>query len=551
MLNTYIKIFKCLSKKNRFSFLLLTVCNVITGFLEILGLGMLIPFLGKILNYNSDFDVFNNKYIEFIPKLSLLEISYILILIFFIKNIFLSIVSYISFILEKNLQVDFTKNLANGYFKEFINGNRLQPLPTIIRNTTVEIKFFQQMASASFFIIQDIIYILIISAFLSQIVDYRLFFSIFLVIFFIFIYYTFSKKIVLHWGNKRIENTKKFLKNILDIFNLIKENFIFGRILFFRKAFLHNLNLGKTYDLKNKMILFLIKPFFEMLMVLCLVFFIFISQKENDLQLSFIIIAVTFGSLYKISPYIIRISTSINTLNFKKSTLDKLFFYLNKNNYFKITQNKNIKIKDINLKNIYYSPDGNKKILTNFNLFIKRNDKIVIIGKSGIGKSTLVDILIGFKKPQQGSVLINNQPTISEDIFNNFSYVPQRPHILNNTLTENITLFQKKPNKIKIKKIISICDLLSLDKRYLSNSLNLGDAGQKISEGQKQKIGIARALYYDREVYIFDEPTSNLDNQSEQKIIKNILKFLNKKIVIFITHNKNNFKFFDKVVVLR
>jgi ATP-binding cassette subfamily C protein len=357
-----------------------------------------------------------------------------------------------------------------------------------------------------------------------------------------------TKNFVNKFGLKRLEYNREFYKNIIETFSLIKECFAFNKLDIFKNKLLSNLDISKSMDVNNKLISSAIKPLFEILIIAALIIFLSFFQSELSNKEIFIVLTVALGVIFRLAPTIIDIATQTNVVNYNESSLNNLYVYLRQNKkkkYLKIAK-KEVFTLEFNNINFYFNK---KKIIRNFSLNITSKDKIILSGKSGVGKSTLIDIVMGFKKQTSGDILLNNK-IHKGNISNYFSYVPQRPYILNSSLVNNITLFQEKVDKTKLNKVISLCDLMSLDKIYLNNQHALGDNGSKISEGQKQKIGICRALYHNKEIYIFDEPTSNLDGKSEEKVVKNILKYLNKKIVIFITHNKKNYKFFDKIVNL-
>jgi len=543
------RILECLSIKNKISFCILLFCNFISSFLEILSFGLIFPLLSKILEFNGSFSFENNFYITYLKPLTISEILLLIILIFSTKNFLLIIVNYVSLLLDKNLQIDFTKKLINTYIEGFSKGNPLSSMATIVRNITVELKHFQKMSSATFTIIQDFLYSCLIIFFLIKILDKNLIFFLISTILIISSYYFFTRNLVENLGLATLYHNRKFYKNILEIFSLIKECFVFNKIEIFKNKLLSNLDISKTMDIKNKFISLIVKPLFEILIIIALTLYLWIFERENNYKETFIVLAITMAVIFRLSPIIIRISTSMNLMNYYKASLDKLYIYLKEEKKTKYKKKNKIKINNIQLHNVNFYFNKNNKIINNFSLNITPKNKIILSGRSGVGKSTLIDILMGFKKLTSGNILLNNK-NYEENISSYFSYVPQRPYILNNNLNDNITLFQKKIDKIKLKKIISLCDLNSLNQGYLNNRLSLGDNGSKISEGQKQKVGICRALYHEKEIYIFDEPTSNLDSKSEEKVIKNILNYLNEKIVIFITHNQNNYKFFDKVVNL-
>lgn len=543
------KISYCLSLRDKLIFIIILLCNSLTSLLEILGFGLIIPLLSKIIDFNETSLFENNFYLSYLKSLTIPQILFYLFLIFLIKNFLLILINYISSILEKNVEINFTKKMTNAYFEQIFSGGSSDSIPNIIRNMTVELKHFLHMTSAVFSIINDFIYASVMTLFLIKIIDKDLLFFLVCAFLSIALYYFFTRDSITQFGLKRLEFTKKFYKNILETFSLIKECFAYNKINIFRDKLIFNLNTSKSMDVRHKLLAFATKPLFEILMITSLIIYYWLFQNEDTYKESFILLVITLGVTFRLAPYIIKIITSINLVNYKKPSLEKLYIYLKEQNHNSYQKSKKKKVISLKLNNINFSFNKKKKIIKNFSLDIHAKNKIIIEGKSGLGKSTLIDLLMGFKIQNSGTISLNNK-ICTGNISNFFSYVPQRPYILNDNLNNNITLYNKNVDKKKIKRIVSLCDLKTLDQKYLNNKLVLGDNGSKISEGQKQKIGICRALYFDKEIYIFDESTANLDNKSEEIVIRNILKYLKNKIVIFITHNKKNYKFFDRVIKL-
>ena len=194
-------------------------------------------------------------------------------------------------------------------------------------------------------------------------------------------------------------------------------------------------------------------------------------------------------------------------------------------------------------------------MFSNLNLEIKIGDTIGIFGDSGSGKSSFINLLIGLLKPKSGQILINGI-----DINSNINawresigYVPQNIFLIDDTLKRNIS-FDLEIDTGDVKKInecLKQSELINFVNN-LQNGLDtiVGERGSRISGGQLQRVGIARALYNDPKILIFDESTSALDKETELEIIKNIYKFKSKKTLIIITHKKELLKECDKIYKL-
>ncbi len=209
--------------------------------------------------------------------------------------------------------------------------------------------------------------------------------------------------------------------------------------------------------------------------------------------------------------------------------------------------------KSIQLKNIYFSFHTDK-IFENINFKINKGDFVGIYGRSGSGKSTLIDILMCFLVPTKGEIFIDKIKINSNNINDwqsKISLVPQEIFLFNSSIKENITFenkpLDKKQEAIFLKSISLVCGLDLLTK--FGNN-NIGEYGSKLSGGQKQKIGLARALYHKKPLLVIDEGTNALDSKAETVILKNIYRYAkeNNITIFFITHNKMHYKFFDAIL---
>ena len=211
--------------------------------------------------------------------------------------------------------------------------------------------------------------------------------------------------------------------------------------------------------------------------------------------------------------------------------------------------------KDIKLENISFSYNiGEKLVLEKFNFEVNKNEKVILLGQSGSGKSTLIDIILGFLKPDEGTIKLDNKNITKQKYNLNkiVGYVPQQTFLFDDTIEKNISLEfnSSRIDYSKLKNSIEKTELSDfVESKENSYKTRIGDDGEMISGGQKQRISIARALYKDPEILIFDEATNSLDEKTELDIINSILSLKNKTI-IFITHNRNLVKYFDRVFEL-
>ena len=210
---------------------------------------------------------------------------------------------------------------------------------------------------------------------------------------------------------------------------------------------------------------------------------------------------------------------------------------------------------EIKIDNIKFKYPNKDYIINALNFNIKKGSFVGIKGKSGVGKTTLLDLLMGLIEPSSGSIIVDNY-NISKDLNswrNKCGYVPQNISLLNDSISGNIAfgVEEAKVDKEKIKNCIKISGLSdfieSLDKK---ENTFIGENGLAISGGQRQRLAIARALYRSPDIIFFDEATSALDQTTEAELMKSIGFLKGKITIIFISHNETIYNYCDDIINL-
>ncbi len=260
--------------------------------------------------------------------------------------------------------------------------------------------------------------------------------------------------------------------------------------------------------------------------------------------------------LIRTLPAFVNINIGITALNYNSETYKNTLSNLNevkKEELLEKPEKIEISdIKNISLSNIDFSYDQNKTILKNISLELKKGKITGIVGKTGSGKSTLVDIITGLLHSTEGSLKLNGK-IINDISIGPVSYITQESILVDDTIINNICfgVKEQKINKKKYDEAVKISQLEEfIDQLKNKENTFVGDRGIRISGGQKQRIGIARAIYNDSEILILDEATSALDYETEKKILDAIGKLKNNKIIIMITHRLSALNLCDEVVLL-
>jgi ABC-type bacteriocin/lantibiotic exporter with double-glycine peptidase domain len=205
-------------------------------------------------------------------------------------------------------------------------------------------------------------------------------------------------------------------------------------------------------------------------------------------------------------------------------------------------------------KNIFFSYNHNFTVFENLNLEIKKNDFIGIVGESGSGKSTFINLFCGLLTPNKGQIFIDDLDITRNyfDMRKTIGYVPQKIFLIDDTIKANIALGNENYSIKRINDIIMESNFAKFIEE-LPNGIDtkIGEDGNRLSIGQKQRLNILRALYNDPEILIFDESSSALDEKNEEIFLNLIMEFKSKKTVIFITHKSKLLKDFDKIYEIK
>lgn len=270
------------------------------------------------------------------------------------------------------------------------------------------------------------------------------------------------------------------------------------------------------------------------------------SISFSEMIIGIVIIASSFGP-------VVALSNLSNNLLHTFACAERLFDLLDEKPYVEeISGEETVESNSIEYSNVTFAYPGRiEDVLSNVSLDIKKGDKVALIGKSGIGKSTFVKLLMRFWDVNEGSIKIDNKnikdiPTKS--LRESQTLVSQETYLFDDTIMENIKIGNRNATNeevIKAAKKASIHNFIeTLPQGY---NTKVGELGGLLSSGEKQRIGLARAFVKEGNVLILDEPTSNLDTLNEAEILKSIKENCMEKTILLISHRKSTTAVCDKV----
>lgn len=568
MINYFKNINFLLSKDERFNAIILSLFVFFGMVFEIFGLAILLPLITIILDPKSseshfvfdriklylDYEFSNNELI------SIMLIS--VVFLYFVKSLYMIFITYRqNYFLAKLIY-----SLKNKLFKLYVQQPFIyqinRDISNQIKNLQLELGNLYNFFTSLISVLTEVMLGIAVIGTIFVIEPFGAFSLTLILLSLSSLYIRVTKNKIKEWGKERETLDQSTTKTSLEAFSGIKEIIIQGAENFFIK---------KYSDKNNKMVGVLSNHFtvsqsskfyLEFITVFSLVIFIKIMLIQgfnaNNLLST---IGVFVAASFRLIPSFNRVISSYQQLKFYFPSVDviKNEFELLDSDYKKI-KNPSIKIpfkNNLTFNNVSYKYTKNSKlIIDNISFSLKKGDNIGFIGESGEGKSTLIDLLNGLLQPTKGEIFSDQIP-INKNISewqSNIGYVSQEIFLFDDSIINNIALGVEidKIDLNKIKQSLKSAQLYDFAIN-LKNGLNtkVGERGVQISGGQRQRLGIARAMYNSPEILIFDEATSALDEKTEDNVIRSIFDISNNKTTVMIAHRLNTLKRCDKIYRLK
>ena len=549
----YFYIRSCVLYEKKFSFVFF-LFSPFVAILQSLGILSIFPLISILLD--PGFILQNDIFIKYYPIdfISNHQLLIQLTVIFFLLNLISLIFLYLSNILTEYIAGKVVFSIQNDILKKSLqksnNLNILQNRSEFINLINHQIPSLHRIIIGTLSLSQSLTILL---AFFISLVFFELniIFYLFAVCVLYFLIYQLNKNFV-----KDISYKQKYLQKkrnqIITYIQMASKDLL---VLKASKKIIHFLNNTQnnflSEEVKKLSLIYYPRYLFELILYLIIVYFVYFEFQNFSLLDSLNTLSVIALFLWKSIPIFFNIFRQFSTVNstisnYKDITkFDKIFQKKN-SKIFKISNFKN----KIELKKILFSYNKSQKFL--FDLEIKKGEKICISGESGTGKTTLLNIITGLLDDFIGEYRIDGVNLKSKNYKTEiFGYLTQDFFLFSGSIYENINLFAKnhpkKKDIIELKKIYDICGLKNIIENFdeiFTKKLEINSP--ELSGGQKQRIAIARTLYLNPSVLIFDEATNALDYKSEKRIIEKIIKNYSKITLIFITHRKVDIKFDKK-----
>ncbi len=566
-MNKYLELLKDECQRD---IILLLILNVILIFTETISIALIPIFINYVVNPDLFFLISIEPLKNFVKGSNINNVIYsgvaLLIFLFFIKNIITFIAVYYETYLEKKFNLIIKKKFLNLYLNVPYETINKYNSAEILRNTETE----SQNYVSNFLLIIKFFkdFILFWSIFL--LLAYVDLFSTLVIIFFmaccIISYLIFFNKKVKKLGKVRVNAVSAIYQWINQSMGAIKDIKINKKENIVLKIFMDKVNIFQETKRKIAIIQFIPKILFELVFVtiiLIIIAVLFTSEKNNVIPVISLYVFAFIRSL----PIITRFGSNITSLRFFGASAILLNNEYKKNKIFisKTLDQQSISFdqkiifnKKIALKNLCFQYSKNtKNVINDLNFEIQKSKAIAFVGKSGAGKTTLINLISGLLKPSSGHFSVDDS-VIGENYQEwqkKIGLISQDNYLLDDTIKNNILFLEEKDDfsQNKLDKALFYSGLNEFIKTlHMGLETIVGERGTFLSGGQVQRIALARLLYRDPEVLILDEFTSSLDPEIEDQILEklSLLKIEMQKTLIIISHKIKPLKICDEIFLL-
>lgn len=565
MLKNLVKFIKYYGKNRRLKIFGFFVISLIAGILEFVGIGLIYPFLmlvtspQTVIEYKSYATIINFFHINHILTITAL-MGILIVLMFLSKNLLMILCIY----LQNKFVINWKNDLNKMLMKFYLNAPYMQMFKTtnsekIYNLTALTAQTLETFVMRSFvFFTNSIITLIILALLFIKFPAIALFTVIFVVTSMVVLNKFFKHKTevlapqMLSFSLKNNNQVLENIKNLKEIRIFSAEKYFFDK---FNKVQRENNNV----IFKNTFYASIPPYLVEIILVISLIILAGLITLKNYGDSSKIIASygLILGIVFRIAPSLNRIQVALNHMNSSKDLVKKMNDEYEQNHFDVVSNvtnnndslefNEKIKFEDVS-----FGYRENVSVIKDCSFEIKKGEFVGIIGLSGAGKTTMADILMGLLPVNSGKITVDNEEITEKNInaFRNLTgYVPQEVNLLENSFKNNVAWGQDEKN-IDDERVVESLKLAQLYD-FVQENGGINSVIRGLSQGQKQRLMIARGLYKNPEILIFDEATSSLDVETEHEITKMLTSLKGNKTLIAIAHRLSTLKECDKLIYLK
>ena len=553
------KIFSILSSDQKKKFYIICLLFFFITILEILGIGLIFPIISFLLNPDRVNEIINNySQLNFLKNYDYSTIVIFLMIVtglfYFFKLLISIFINFYKSKISYGLIASINKTMYNGYINQPLSFSDKRNSSYIIRYIIDYPSIFVNRALLGVFTITFETIFVIATFIIFLKVNFPIGITIFIICsLFILIFFKINKSTIKSQGKSLNEKMSERLKITRESLDGIKDLRIFSKKNFFKNIFDdHNYKIvSLTSLLEIKTILpRLLLEFFTILFILSSISYLLLMK--NNINEIIPIITVIAAGMTKVIPSVGKIVNFLSGIIASSKVIDEMALETEK--FKKMTINKDTTYdfnKEIKFNKVSYAYDENL-VLDDISFTINKNSIFGIKGKSGLGKSTCLNLISGFLNTKTGIVSVDGKD-IRDNVSNWQSligYIPQKIFLIDDTIKQNICFGIEDESKINIKDLENVSNLAELN-NFINFPKDLekrvGENGSFLSIGQIQRIGLARAFYKKPEILILDETLNALDSDTQHSVLSNLIKLKKNLTIIIVSHDEKVLSICDKV----
>jgi len=565
MLKNLVKFIEYYGKNRRLKIFGFFVISLIAGILEFVGIGLIYPFLmlltspQKVIEYKSYATIINFFHINHILTITAL-MGILIVLMFLSKNLLMILCIYLQNKFVINWKNDLNKMLMNFYLKApYMQMFKTTNSEKIYNLTALTAQTLETFVMRSFvFFTNSIITLIILALLFVKFPAIALFTVIFVVVSMVVLNKFFKHKtevLAPQMLSFSLKNNNQVLENIKNL----KEIRIFSAEKYFLDKFNKIQRENNNVIFKNTFYASIPPYLVEIILVISLIILAGLITFKNYGDSSKIIASygLILGIVFRIAPSLNRIQVALNHMNSSKDLVKKMNDEYEQNHFDVVSNvtdnNDNLEFNEkICFEDVSFEYRENVPVIKNCSFEIKKGEFVGIIGLSGAGKTTMADILMGLLPINSGKITVDEEEITEKNInaFRNLTgYVPQEVNLLEDSFRNNVAWGQDEKN-IDDERIVESLKLAQLYD-FVQENGGINSVIRGLSQGQKQRLMIARGLYKNPEILIFDEATSSLDVETEHEITKMLTSLKGNKTLIAIAHRLSTLKECNKLIYLK
>lgn len=565
MLENLIKFIKYYGKNRKLKIFGFFLISLLAGVLEFIGIGLIYPFLmlivtpQTVIEYKFYANIINYLHINHIFTITAL-MGIFIVLMFLSKNLLMILCIYLQNKFVINWKNDLNKMLMNFYLKapylkllKTTNSEKIYNL-TILTGQTLETFVMRSFI----FFTNSIITLVILSLLFIKFSTIAFYTVVFVILSMIFLNKFFKRKTELlapQMLSCSLNNNNQVIENIKNL----KEIKIFSAEKYFYDKFSKVQKENNGVIFKNTFYASIPPYLVEIILVVSLVILAGLIMLNNYGETSKIIASygLILGVVFRIAPALNRIQVALNHMNSSKYLIKKMNDEYEQNHFDEVSNvtmndDKLIFNEKIEFRNISFSYKEKVQVIKDCSFNINKGEFVGIVGLSGAGKTTLADLIMGLLQADSGKILLDDVEITEKNIgnfVNLIGYVPQEVNLLEDTFKHNVAWGQDDDSINEEEVVESLKQAQIYDVVEQNGGIN--EVVKELSQGQKQRLLIARGLYRKPEILIFDEATSALDVETEHEITKMLTSLKGNKTIVAIAHRLSTLRECDKLIYLK